>query len=150
MPGNIIGERRSDNERTPSRIAGGANGSHWAPEVIGVFRIPGTDGGIGHGDVQEREQTSVLLDRIASGRADHLRDAVPVPRGVSVPAPSAQNRAIKLCSGVRVEPTCAPSAFTSSKSPTYFALPRAGGPGGRNEWLAGMANGVTKPHCGNK
>src|SRR6266571_3408844 len=81
MPGNIIGERRGDNERTPSRIASGANGSHWAPEVIGVFRIPGTDGGISHGDVQEREQTSVLLDRIASGRADLLRDAVPVPRG---------------------------------------------------------------------
>jgi len=49
-----------------------------------------------------------------------------------------------------LKPTAAPSAFTSFKSPRYFALPRAGGPGGRTALLVGMAKGVTKPHCGNK
>src|SRR6266568_4032754 len=35
------------------------------------------------------------------------------PGGVSVPAPSAQNKAIWVCSSVRVEPTAAPSSLTS-------------------------------------
>ena len=35
------------------------------------------------------------------------------PGGVSVPAPSAQNCAIRDCSGVREEPTAAPNALTS-------------------------------------
>src|SRR6185436_19255843 len=36
------------------------------------------------------------------------------PGGVSVPAPSAQNKAISVWSAVRVEPTAAPSCLTSS------------------------------------
>ena len=36
------------------------------------------------------------------------------PGGVSVPAPSAQNKAISVWSSVRVEPTSAPSSLTSS------------------------------------
>src|SRR5262245_19770945 len=35
------------------------------------------------------------------------------PGGVSVPAPSAQNKAICVCSSVRVDPTAAPSCLTS-------------------------------------
>src|SRR5881394_3735816 len=35
------------------------------------------------------------------------------PGGVSVPAPSAQNNAICVCSAVRVEPIAAPSSLTS-------------------------------------
>jgi hypothetical protein len=35
------------------------------------------------------------------------------PGGVSGPAPSAQNKAISVCSSVRVEPTAAPSSLTS-------------------------------------
>src|SRR5512132_735584 len=35
------------------------------------------------------------------------------PGGVSVPAPSAQNKAISVSSSVRVDPTAAPSSLTS-------------------------------------
>src|SRR5438132_5218801 len=73
------------------------------------------------------------------------------PGGVSVPAPSAQKLAIVLCSSVRVEPTFAPSAFTSARSATHFTLSSGrGGPGGRNCELLVMAKGATNPHCGSK
>src|SRR4030095_11384197 len=72
------------------------------------------------------------------------------PGGVSVPAPSAQNKAIWLCSSVRVEPTAAPSSLTSSQSSAYCGLSRDGGPGGRNCELLLIANGTTNPHCGSK
>src|ERR1051325_492860 len=54
------------------------------------------------------------------------------PGGVSVPPPSAQNRAISDWSAVRVDPTAAPNALTSLTSAAYLALARAGGPDGRN------------------
>src|SRR5437879_5733615 len=57
------------------------------------------------------------------------------PGGVSVPAPSAQKRAIWDWSAVRVELVLAPSSLTSLRSAVYFALVRAGGPGGRNSEL---------------
>src|SRR6266496_4851321 len=50
------------------------------------------------------------------------------PGGVSVPAPSAQNKALSVCSSVRGEPTAAPSSLTSSKSAAYRSLSRDGGP----------------------
>src|SRR5438093_11946824 len=72
------------------------------------------------------------------------------PGGVSVPAPSAQKRAIWDWSAVRVELVFAPSSLTSLRSAVYFALVRAGGPGGRNSELVVMQKGRRKAHCGNK
>src|SRR5438128_5436821 len=72
------------------------------------------------------------------------------PGGVSVPAPSAQKRAIWDWSAVRVELVLAPSSLTSLRSAVYFALVRAGGPGGRNSELVVMQKGLRKAHCGNK
>src|SRR4030095_426132 len=72
------------------------------------------------------------------------------PGGVSVPAPSAQNKAISVCSSVRVEPVVAPSSVTSLESVAYCALSREGGPGGRNWEPLLIPNGATNPHWGNK
>src|SRR5438093_13787054 len=72
------------------------------------------------------------------------------PGGVSVPAPSAQNRAICVWSEVRVELVAAPSCLTSFMSAAYFALVRAGGPAGRNCALLFMQEGLRDPHSGHK
>src|SRR5437867_13018592 len=72
------------------------------------------------------------------------------PGGVSVPAPSAQKRAMVDCSAVRVELVAAPSCLTSLKSAVYLALVRAGGPVGRNSELVIMQKGLRKAHCANK
>src|SRR5882724_4667057 len=72
------------------------------------------------------------------------------PGGVSVPVPSAQNKAISVWSSVRVELTSSPSSLTSLKSAAYCWLSRDGGPGGRNCELLVIANGTTNPHCGSK
>src|SRR5437899_1747616 len=64
------------------------------------------------------------------------------PGGVSVPAPSAQKRAIWDWSAVRVEMVFAPSCFTSLTSAAYLSLVRAGGPGGRNSELVVMQKGL--------
>src|SRR5688572_10157352 len=72
------------------------------------------------------------------------------PGGVSVPAPSAQKRAISVCSGDRVEPAAAPSARTSARSSRYSALSKGGGPDGRKVLPDGVANGMTNPQCGSR
>src|SRR5689334_14967941 len=71
------------------------------------------------------------------------------PGGVAVPAPSAQNSAICVCSAVRVVESASPSASTSWKAEVYAALSTAGGPAGRNIDPDGSTSGVTAGHCGN-
>ena len=78
--------------RLPSRLP--SNSRHRTPEVESILRIPGADGGIGHGKVQEREKPGILLQRVSQRRANLRRDRFQWPGGVSVPEPSAQNRAI--------------------------------------------------------
>src|SRR5437879_1198562 len=65
------------------------------------------------------------------------------PGGVTVPAPSAQNRAICVWSGVRTVLLAAPKSLTSLNSAAYWPLVRVGGPDGRNCAPLVMANGVT-------
>ncbi len=59
------------------------------------------------------------------------------PGGVTVPAPSAQNQAMIVCSGVRFELSARPSALTSLKSAVYSVLVSSGGGGGRNPQVRG-------------
>ena len=72
------------------------------------------------------------------------------PGGVTVPSPSAQNRAVCVSSAVRVDPVARPFSLTSLKAAAYASLPRAGGAAGRN-WSGELrANGVTSAHCGSR
>ena len=89
MAGDIIGERRRDNEGAPFgiRIRGRvvvqvrvSNRGHWPPEAEGIFGVPSTDGGIRHGEVQQREQSRVLFEAIAFEAGDVLGDVIPVAR----------------------------------------------------------------------
>src|SRR5215472_10532899 len=70
------------------------------------------------------------------------------PGGVSVPAPSDQNRAISVWSGVRRELVLAPSVIVRLRSSAYWSLMRAGGAGGRNPGALGTPKGATAPQPG--
>src|ERR1044071_5900317 len=67
------------------------------------------------------------------------------PGGVTVPGPSAQNRAISDCSAVRVALSERPSSDLRLKSKAHWALSSPGGGGGRNCEPLIIAKGVT---CG--
>src|SRR5207245_9186039 len=86
---SVVREWRSDDERAPSRIGdrGGiiirvtvANGCHRAPEVVGVLRVPSTDGCVSQGDVQKCEQARIFFQRVTLRGGDVLRNTIPVPR----------------------------------------------------------------------
>src|SRR3954447_21671203 len=66
----------------------------------------------------------------------------------AVPSPSFQNRAICVCSAVRVVLSARPRLLTSLKAAAYSALVSAGGGAGRNCEPADIANGVTYGRCG--
>lgn len=85
-----------------------------------------------------------------SPRASATCAAMPFqcPGGVAVPAPSAQKRAISVCSGVRTELFAFPRACTAATSATYSGEPVDGGGGGRKAAAAGMPKGVTAPQPG--
>src|SRR5262245_35629766 len=70
------------------------------------------------------------------------------PGGVAVPGPLIQNRAISVCSAVRVVLSMAPSSLTWLKAAVYSALVRAGGGGGRNCEPLFKANGSTSGQPG--
>jgi hypothetical protein len=71
------------------------------------------------------------------------------PGGVYVPLPSAQKRAIWVCSEVRVVELSAPYSLTSLNAWVYSLLVRLGTPSGRNWEPEVRAKGVILPHCGN-
>ena len=72
------------------------------------------------------------------------------PGGVAVPAPSAQKRAIRVCSGVRAPLVSRPRRLTSLKERVYSALDGVGGATFTNRSGLLMAQGVTEGHCGRR
>ena len=69
--------------------------------LVGVLVVPGDDGGVGQGDVEQGEEAGVLGEAVAPWRAI-AAIWFQCPGGVSVPTPSAQKRAIWVWSAVRV------------------------------------------------
>src|SRR4030095_15104153 len=72
------------------------------------------------------------------------------PGGVTVPPPSAQNRAISVCSAVRVTLSARPNSFVKLKSLAHCALSKPGGGGGRNSEPLVMAKGITAGQFGKR
>src|SRR5437867_5349572 len=77
MAGDVVRKRWRHDERTPGwvglcrGIAIGvavANRGDRAPKVKCVLGVPSTNGGIGHGDVEQSEQACVLWHGVAGGR----------------------------------------------------------------------------------
>src|SRR5262245_33984293 len=66
---------------------------------------------------------------------------------LDTPTP-AQNKAISVCSGVRVVELLLPKDLTWLKASVYSALVSAGGGPGRNWSPSSRAKGVTPGHCG--
>src|SRR5262245_31307852 len=58
----------------------GADGRDGAPKVASVLGAPNGDAGVGHGDIQQSEQTRVLHFRVALLNGNHLCDLVVEPR----------------------------------------------------------------------
>ena len=64
--------------------------------------------------------------------------------------PNHAGQAVRSADELRINSSFSPNSFTSLYSNAYFKLLRLGGPSGRKKSPAGIAKGVTNPHCGSK
>ena len=89
MSGNVRRKGWGDQKWRPAWIGrrtciaiklGIANCRYGTPKVERVLGIPGTNGGIGHGNVQQSEEPGVLFQRIAANAGNSLRNTIPVTR----------------------------------------------------------------------
>src|SRR5258707_4335842 len=89
VSGYVIRKRRRDDQRAPRciRFRGGvavqiaiANRRDRPPEIIGILCVPGTNGGISHGKVQQCKEPGVAVKRIAARGRDFPGDAIPMSR----------------------------------------------------------------------
>src|SRR5215210_825464 len=86
----------------------------------------------------------------ARSRERPLAIVIQCPGGVSVPAPSAQKRAICVWSAVRFGLLTRPIRLTSRKAARYSAEFGDGGAGGRSSALLVIAHGVTYGQLGSR
>src|SRR5262249_43418203 len=83
-------------------FASPSDGHDRPPEIVAILDTPGTNGGVGHGDVEQREHPSVLTDRVVLLYCDDPGDLVEKARRVpqatgDVIAP--ENPDLRLVSG---------------------------------------------------
>jgi hypothetical protein len=87
--GSVVGNCRGVEQCRPHRIGGcrivpigiaGANRRHRAPEIEGVFRLESRDKAVGHGEIDESEETS-RVPRVASLRLSNKPATVLRSRG---------------------------------------------------------------------
>src|SRR5438093_7654067 len=92
--------------------AGSANGGDWPPEVIGELGVPNRNERVRHRHVQQRKKPGAI-HQTQWVAATAKRAALP---SVNPGASELWNRAMSVCSGVRVELLRAPRALISLKS----------------------------------
>jgi hypothetical protein len=89
VPRSISRKRRRRQQRFPGAVRCGvgvviavglADGRDGTPVAITELPLPTHDGGVGHADIEQREQTRVLGQGQPTLAGDDLRDLVPVAR----------------------------------------------------------------------